>query len=1037
MDNYQENFPAADDTGAATSTMGTSIKSQRSSDLCLGENNSDVQASDANRESNQMLIGAYDQSENDCDEDHNVAAESMCNMSGIASAFNYIDQLGDSSDSHELQNNSIDNPSAYHEYNNIYVCSTNYQAVQQENSYQYSVCGDDQQFNPQVSYCYGSPDSVDKMMYRGDYQNPQEWTASDPSHAQYNSTVSPAQLYGNPNIPSDEQYNGIPDFRASYPDQPAIDPSDAHLDFSYSNDPMSWFQQTPERFSEAHKQSELPVGINYVESTTTHQEFGEFDASNRNVMDESCSGPSSSNSLNYTVLSPPMTPLSHDSGISSSPFSNVNTPLQQPSSSKPDSYLFYLPLHVYRNPETGAFQMQHNYADNSVNMIPTLYPRNNSAASLTSENYRGRRHPPKTVREMLDDYRSKLMDRLPQIQIPLVRNDAADAQSRNAFIESHNVASQFERNQSFNENQPDANDVHYMSHSEMNPLYPACSDDGSSYNAAVSYGVQPSKYTFGNVDFENESLDMSAVDKNDGEHSKLPQSNEHHSTMYSYARPYYGNLSTMDHPPMPTDTNSFILTQSDADSSSVTPADTDSSHLSPAQSDDINPIGNSTSLPGIHHLKRMYQYDYGQLSAELPKSPTINFAPCSAASSMAAPYENLGDVGDYDLVDFDSGPVDAKLHRPRHFEMLLLKIGGFMVTNTVVARKHGNKLKVLFSKRKFIYEFHLKDSLSGGDAQFADGGVVSIHVPFKIIEAISSSDNKVCILVNSKPIICGSPKHVSDNLDKTKEPLDFTNGNVSSCPLHEISLRAGYVSRLKEFLELFDKRFYYLHRQKIPAFVDEACTLPDISSTNRSKRVGANKGSSNERKRSNSQSAVSNTCTCKVSCRSFRCSCSKLQLKCSEQCLCDDCDNPLNIVFNSGKDIEAVTLDNCLMHNIYKISALSVYLENELSFGECCMKPCKVVDVIPGHSKCAFGCDTVYTYSWCWNRLCGQPNRPTEHCVTCNVCIAADEDHSENCKKCKFLFTKTNCMLTRRRSEALSENVKIEDKSKEIDSDSE
>lgn len=56
----------------------------------------------------------------------------------------------------------------------------------------------------------------------------------------------------------------------------------------------------------------------------------------------------------------------------------------------------------------------------------------------------------------------------------------------------------------------------------------------------------------------------------------------------------------------------------------------------------------------------------------------------------------------------------------------------------------------------------------------------------------------------------------------------------------------------------------------------------------------------------------------------MRCSCSKLHLKCNDQCQCDQCDNPLNVLAVAGKNLADVLGDECLMHNVFKVSCSSL-----------------------------------------------------------------------------------------------------------------
>ena len=68
-------------------------------------------------------------------------------------------------------------------------------------------------------------------------------------------------------------------------------------------------------------------------------------------------------------------------------------------------------------------------------------------------------------------------------------------------------------------------------------------------------------------------------------------------------------------------------------------------------------------------------------------------------------------------------------------------------------------------------------------------------------------------------------------------------------------------------------------------------------------------------------------CSCRISCRSLRCSCVKAAKSCGTSgavCLCTSCDNPLNILQSFGISLDYSLNDSCLFQNIYQ-----VYLFND------------------------------------------------------------------------------------------------------------
>lgn len=117
---------------------------------------------------------------------------------------------------------------------------------------------------------------------------------------------------------------------------------------------------------------------------------------------------------------------------------------------------------------------------------------------------------------------------------------------------------------------------------------------------------------------------------------------------------------------------------------------------------------------------------------------------------------------------------------------------------------------------------------------------------------------------------------------------------------------------------------------------------------------------------------------------------------------------------------------------------------------ECCEKQVKVSDLIPGQVSCPHGCDVFYQYSWCFFQLHDE-SKPRDHCLSCMKCITCEEDHSEVtiswnllcmflsklaygfklcvslwqiCRKNRHLSGEPTGVLTRRRSQALSNNDK-------------
>ena len=79
---------------------------------------------------------------------------------------------------------------------------------------------------------------------------------------------------------------------------------------------------------------------------------------------------------------------------------------------------------------------------------------------------------------------------------------------------------------------------------------------------------------------------------------------------------------------------------------------------------------------------------------------------------------------------------------------------------------------------------------------------------------------------------------------------------------------------------------------------------------------------------SSSSSSTEATCACTSGCNSQRCKCVKANGKCSGDCKCTACKNPLNVLGNYGVDVAAAKEDKCLMQNIFRVILNSYYLLN-------------------------------------------------------------------------------------------------------------
>ncbi len=141
--------------------------------------------------------------------------------------------------------------------------------------------------------------------------------------------------------------------------------------------------------------------------------------------------------------------------------------------------------------------------------------------------------------------------------------------------------------------------------------------------------------------------------------------------------------------------------------------------------------------------------------------------------------------------------------------------------------------------------------------------------------------------------------------------------------------------------------------------------------------------------------SLSNPCQCQSECKTKRCSCLKNGRACTEQCQCQQCNNPFNEID------AAVLLSDCARHNIKKVIALSDLALNkkyELPCG-CASIPLK--DLLENHT--CQGCDEPYYYSFCFNEV--MDTNSMWHCRVCGTCSDDGVWHCKHCNKCSYGLT--------------------------------
>ncbi|KAF8795922.1 hypothetical protein HNY73_000369 [Argiope bruennichi] len=275
--------------------------------------------------------------------------------------------------------------------------------------------------------------------------------------------------------------------------------------------------------------------------------------------------------------------------------------------------------------------------------------------------------------------------------------------------------------------------------------------------------------------------------------------------------------------------------------------------------------------------------------------------------------ENMEDS----LSSYTSSAFDKKDNRPRHYDMSQLNIGDFRVDDDIDScGRFRSKFKVIFSKRQFYYDFPVSRcnqySLKSTDAWEQ---MARIAVPFKTI---------VTMMIES----------------------DCTWGcMIRSSFHHKIILRKKQANKVKSFLCHFDDRF--LNIINVSSLCENGINSVDElsifdgerSPTTLKQNIMKNKkhyirrlshwdSSENEDQKTVDEDdlvLLNQMCSCRVSCRSIRCSCVKAAKSCNSVCDCINCDNPLNILETLGMNLDFSLSDSCLFQNIYQIPKLVTF----------------------------------------------------------------------------------------------------------------
>lgn len=392
-------------------------------------------------------------------------------------------------------------------------------------------------------------------------------------------------------------------------------------------------------------------------------------------------------------------------------------------------------------------------------------------------------------------------------------------------------------------------------------------------------------------------------------------------------------------------------------------------------------------------------------------------------------------------------------HPAVNYQLKSLKIGPFFLEAGDLYLNLGYKFKIIFSKRRFMYEFESQTSQE--DAVMR---VSCVIVPFQAIQAMRCEHDYILIQVHARPVMFlgrRTASAASRNVGANTTTASLSE-SLEHYPVHKVQLNAGDVVRVRQLLWQFNARFHELMLRNISNLdsrLEESLPpygAPGRSAWNNAVAKGSNRATRKapaSRRRSlatrkkaaatavedsasssaepaaaatsrgpgrTSGSSAQPSCACRVSCRMARCSCAKARTRCEPgRCSCLGCDNPLNLLEAVGIALKDAQADPCLMQAIFQVSDLPWYLVQPVRLN-CCPDSVMVRECIPGPLACP-RCRQPAQYSWCANTLF---HGSTNHCSTCQRCNLFAGRHCKPCNSCYYYTGKDDeCPQCRRKQE--------------------
>ncbi|GFU03745.1 CXC domain-containing protein [Nephila pilipes] len=386
------------------------------------------------------------------------------------------------------------------------------------------------------------------------------------------------------------------------------------------------------------------------------------------------------------------------------------------------------------------------------------------------------------------------------------------------------------------------------------------------------------------------------------------------------------------------------------------------------------------------------------------------------------------------LSPYLSSNLNKKDCRPRHYDMSELQIGFFKVSDDIDScGRFRSKFKVIFNKRQFLYDFPVSrcNQMSLKSTHVWEQ-MARIVVPFKTIVSMKLRERAIQVNINTPPLICLGRLQARSGIIANATIYDTTVENDSSWGSiirssfhHKIILRKRQANKLRSFLCHFDDRFITLtslgicetgfgNASEVSIFEGELS--PNSlkkgflkNKKSRIRRLPHWDSSENEEQKDSNEGEIllsNQMCSCRISCRSVRCSCVKGAKSCSSICDCISCDNPLNILETLGLNLEFSLRDSCLFQNIYPIPKLIPFLSKEVKLS-CCNTFARVQDCIPGTVLCPnVDCNVPLEFSWCRKVVCYPERNPRNHCSFCGQCCFSNGRHCYTCNKCYVVSPK-------------------------------